>query len=137
MRIGAHFFDEVREKIEALRQKIAPYSAEFPEVSIDVKPSRFDESFSSAREILANGKAAKLVLIDQYGVDYVSDERFRELISFPTCDTLFFISSSTLHRFRDHPAIKQRIQRPDDYYHVHRAVADYYRTLLPRRRVIS
>ena len=83
------------------------------------------------KAILASTQAAKLVLIDQFGVDYVSDERFKELVTFPTCDVLFFISSSTLYRFRDHPAIKQRIERPDDYYHVHRAVMDYYRTLLP------
>lgn len=62
----------------------------------------------------------------------VSDDRFRQLVSFPTCDFLFFISSSTLYRFRDHPAIRQRIQRPDDYNHVHRAVVNDYRTLLPK-----
>jgi hypothetical protein len=53
------------------------------------------------------------------------------LVTFPTCDFLFFLSSSTLHRFHDHPAIKQKIARPDDYYQVHRVVLDYYRGLLP------
>jgi hypothetical protein len=62
----------------------------------------------------------------------VSEQVFRDLVSFPTTDFLFFISSSTLHRFRDHPAIKQKIARPEDYYHVHRAVLDYYRALLPK-----
>lgn len=52
-------------------------------------------------------------------------------MSFPTCDFLFFLSSSTLYRFRDHPAIKLKIARPEDYYHVHRAVLEYYRGLLP------
>ena len=64
-------------------------------------------------------------------MDYVSDETFKELVGFPTCDVLFFVSSSTLYRFREHPAIKQKVTRPDDYYHVHRAVADYYRALIP------
>jgi hypothetical protein len=29
------------------------------------------------------------------------------------------------------PAIKQKISRPDDHYHVHRAALEYYRSLLP------
>jgi len=56
---------------------------------------------------------------------------FSALVSAPTCDFLFFLSSWTLHRFRDHHAIKQKISRPDDHYHVHRAAVDYYRGLLP------
>ena len=52
------------------------------------------------------------------------------MVDSPTCDFLFFISSSTLHRFRDHPSIKQKIVRSDDYYHVHRAALDYYRSLI-------
>src|SRR6185503_1500182 len=70
-------------------------------------------------------------IIDQYGVDAVSDEVFRKLISFPTTDFIFFLSSSTLHRFRAHPSIKQKIEKPEDPYDVHRATVDYYRKLIP------
>jgi hypothetical protein len=52
-------------------------------------------------------------------------------VTSPTCDFLFFLSSSTLHRFRDDPAIKQKITRPDDYYQVHQVALDYYRGFLP------
>jgi hypothetical protein len=44
---------------------------------------------------------------------------------------MFFLSSSTLHRFRDHPAIKQKIAELEDSYDVHRAAVDYYRNLIP------
>ena len=71
------------------------------------------------------------MFIDQTGVAQVTPEVFRKLVNSPTCDFLFFLSSSTLHRFHDHPAIKQKIVRPDDYYHVHRAALEYYRSLLP------
>ena len=71
-------------------------------------------------------QAAKLVFIDQTGVAQVTPEVFLKLVNSPTCDFLFFLSSSTLHRFYDHPAIKQKIVRPDDYYHVHRAALEYY-----------
>ncbi len=82
--------------------------------------------------MLANPKAAKLVFIDQTGVGQVTSEVFQRLVISPTCDFLFFISSSTLHRFRDLPVIKQKIDRPDDYYHVHLAVLENYRSLIPR-----
>jgi three-Cys-motif partner protein len=133
MKIVAHFFDEDSHKIEALRVKTQEYSVDLSDAALEIEPVQFAESFARARRVLADKDSAKLVLIDQYGVDFVSDEVFRELLSFPTCDLLFFISSSTLHRFRDHPAIKQKIKRPDDYYHVHRAAVDYYRTLIPPR----
>lgn len=132
IRVEAHFFDEDPNKIDELREKTRTPFATVPDVRLEIEALDFDTAFPGARELLANYDSAKLVFIDQYGVDYVSDDRFKELMAFPTCDTLFFISSSTLYRFRDHPAIKQKIRRPDDYYHVHRAVVDYYRTLLPQ-----
>jgi hypothetical protein len=46
-------------------------------------------------------------------------------------DFIFFLSSSTLHRFRDHCAIKQKIGRPADSYDVHRMAVDYFRGLVP------
>jgi len=70
------------------------------------------------------------LIIDQCGVDEVSDAIFKELIGLPTTDFIFFLSSSTLHRFRDHPAIKQKIQKPEDSYDVHREAFEYYRKLV-------
>ena len=131
MQVSVHFYDEDRRNVDALREHVRTYAEQIPSVLVDVQPWAFELSLEAAREVLRRPTAAKLVLIDQYGVDYVSDSVFRELVECPTCDLLFFISSSTLNRFHGHPAIKQRIRRPDDYYHVHRAVADYYRALLP------
>jgi len=89
------------------------------------------KAFQTSTPLLEDESAAKLVFIDQFGVDEVTDEVFRKLVAAPACDFLFFLTSSTLHRFRDHPAIKQKIVRPDDYYHVHRKVLEYYQELLP------
>jgi three-Cys-motif partner protein len=132
VRIAAHFFDSDRAKVDQLRVRAAGPLADLSDVSVEIEPWNFDRAFESARPTLQRRDTAKLVFIDQFGVDVVSDDIFRELVSFPTCDVLFFISSSTLYRFRDHPAIKQKIQRPNDHYHVHRAVADYYHGLLPK-----
>ena len=52
-------------------------------------------------------------------------------MDFPATDFIFFLSSSTLHRFRDHPAIKQKIEKPEDSYDIHREAVAYYRRLIP------
>ena len=128
--IQFHFYDENSNKTAEHRENIANYGLRLQNVDFDIQPLRFDDAFRVSASTLADPKAAKLVLIDQTGVAQVTPEVFRKLVHSPTCDFLFFISSSTLHRFRDHPAIKQKIVRPEDYYHVHRVVLEHYRGLL-------
>jgi hypothetical protein len=111
--------------------------ARLPKVTLDVRPLKFEEAIQRCAATLANPQAAKLLFIDQFGVDHVTPEVFRQLVISPTCDFLFFLSSSTLHRFRDHPAIKQKITRPDDHYQVHQAALDYYRGFLPNAGLFS
>ncbi|HMV56407.1 MAG TPA: three-Cys-motif partner protein TcmP [Nitrospira sp.] len=129
--IHAHFYDEDSSKIARLQENIASRGLRLSNVHYDIRALRFDEAFQGSDSILADTQAAKLVFIDQTGVAHVTTEVFRKLVSSPTCDFLFFLSSSTLHRFRDHPAIWQKIDRPEDYYQVHRAALEYYRGLLP------
>ena len=131
VRIHVHFYDEDPDKIAQLKENIVAHGLNLPNVNFDIQPLRFDDAFSESAQTLADPHAAKLVFIDQTGVAQVTPEVFRKLVNSPTCDFLFFLSSSTLHRFHDHPAIKQKIVRPDDYYHVHRAALEYYRSLLP------
>ena len=131
VRIHVHFYDEDPKKIAQLEENIAAHRMNIPNVKFDIQPLRFDDAFSESAQTLASPQAAKLVFIDQTGVGQVTPEVFLKLVNSPTCDFLFFISSSTPHRFYDHPAIKQKIVRPGDYYHVHRAALEYYRGLLP------
>ena len=55
-------------------------------------------------------------------------------------DFLFFVSSSTIKRFGEHPNIRQHISLDPEqiertsYDKVHRLVLDYYRTLIPERQ---
>jgi three-Cys-motif partner protein len=132
--IRAHFYDEDSRKIAQLQGNISGHGLQVPNVIFDIQPLRFEDAFRTAELALADSQAAKLVFIDQTGVAHVTPEVFRKLVNSPTCDFLFFLSSSTLHRFRDHPAIWQKIDRPEDYYHVHRAALEYYRGLLRRDR---
>lgn len=129
--IHVHFYDEDSDKIARLKENIASHGLQLPNVTYDIQPLRFDDAFRVSESTLADTQAAKLVFIDQTGVAHVTPEVFCKLVRSPTCDFLFFLSSSALHRFRDHPAIKQKIDRPEDYYHVHRSALAYYKGLLP------
>ena len=133
VRITVHFFDIDPDKIATLRSNIASRDMELQGVDIDLRPLAFNQALEENQGILREQSFAKLLLIDQCGVDQVTEEIFGNLVAYPTTDFLFFISSSTLHRFRDHPAIKLKIVRPTDYYHVHRMALEYYRELLSDR----
>jgi len=130
--IIAHFFDADAEKIERLREAIQGLGGGVPGVQIDVRATPFARALKEYDRVLRDPSAAKLLIIDQFGVDEVSAAVFDQLLSFPRTDFIFFLSSSTLHRFRDHPAIKQKIERPEDSYHVHRAAFAYYRGRLSK-----
>lgn len=129
--VHVHFSDSSPTKIQELQANIESHELRLPRVSFDVQPLKFEAAMQRCAATLANPQAAKLIFIDQFGVDHVTPDVFHRLVNAPTCDFLFFLSSSTLHRFRDHPAIKQKITRPDDYYQVHQAALDYYRGFLP------
>jgi three-Cys-motif partner protein len=129
--ITVHLYDESRGKIEKLKNLLQTEDWSIPGVTIDCKAMAFKDALLAHQRVLIDRGAAKLLIIDQYGVDEVTDYVFGQLLSFQTSDFIFFLSSSTLHRFRDHPAIKQKIDRPDDSYDVHRVAVDYYRNLVP------
>lgn len=134
-RLHLHLFDALAANVDELRRTVPPLAASIGDLAApDIQQLRFHDALQQYAPILKDDESAKLLLIDQFGVDEVPAEVFRELVSFPRADFLFFISSSTLHRFRDHPAIEQKIERPNDPYHVHRAVLGYYRSLLPDLR---
>lgn len=131
VRVHAHFSDASPSKIKQLEANIDSHQLRLPQVKLDVQPLKFEKAIQHCAATLENPQAAKLLFIDQFGVDHVTPDVFRRLVSSPTCDFLFFLSSSTLLRFHDHPAIKQKITRPDDHYQVHQAALGYYRGLLP------
>lgn len=131
VRIAVHLLDKDQNKISSLRSILQSGEWDIRGVQLDCRPLAFQDALLEQGSLLSDSRVAKLLIIDQYGVDEVSDDVFRKLSSFPTADFIFFLSSSTLHRFRDHPAIKQKIEKPEDSYDVHRAAVNYYRRLVP------
>jgi three-Cys-motif partner protein len=131
VQVTVHFFDASSKKITALTTKINDHKLLPQGVRADIQSLEFTSAFTDFDLTLNSTTGAKLLLIDQFGVDTVTADVFRKLVGFPRTDFLFFISSNTLRRFRDHPAIKQKIRPTADHYQVHRAVVDFYRDLLP------
>lgn len=132
--ITVHFFDAAAKKIATLERTLQAASWKLPGVEIDVARLNFREALAAHDDALLARDTAKLLLIDQFGVSQVTPEVFRKLVAFPCADFLFFVSSATLQRFREHPAIKQKITPAADFNQVHHAVVEYYRQLLPAGR---
>lgn len=95
---------------------------------------------ATTQRILKNPKIGKFILLDQYGFKQIDDDIFTQLVGFPKTDFIFFISSSFIRRFKEHSNTRayidtQRISfdesRPED---CHRAIADYFRQLVPREK---
>lgn len=128
VRVHAHFFDKDPAKVETLRSIVEQERLAPPECHLDIRALDFEAALADARPILKRRDAAKLLLIDQTGIGAVSDDLFVEMIDWPTCDFLFFLASSALHRF---PFLKQGIKSAGDYRNIHRAAADYYRGRIP------
>lgn len=132
LKVSATFSDINADKIAALRANIVKSGLASDAIRSIVAVGGFDEQFREALQRMQSANAANLLIIDQYGVKHVSDDVFQTLIELDQTDFLFFVSSSYLHRFRDHPAIKRYhdFERPEDYYQVHNVVLEHYRKLV-------
>lgn len=136
IRVALHLSDANQGKISRLEQAISNSGIDFEPAVVDVKRSEFSARFEEARTKICNSRSANLLIIDQFGVKQVPEELFSRIIDLPTTDVLFFVSSNTFHRFANVPEVANLslpdYQRPTDYYRAHLAVADAYRSLVPK-----
>lgn len=105
----------------------------------EVKQLEFKELFKEQTiiNILKDKNIAKFLLLDQYGFSQIDDKIFKQLISFPKTDFVFFITSSFIKRFHSHPYVKTYLDtekinfdesRPNE---CHRIIAKYFRNIVP------
>ena len=84
--------------------------------------------------------SANLLFLDQTGIKHINEEIFSQIVNLKRTDFLFFISSSTIKRFNDHPSISQYIKLNSEdiertpYHKIHRLVLEYYRSLIPQNK---
>lgn len=142
------FNDSHKDKSNELKQNIEKYLAECKDKNnctncvyeYEVLNYNFQDIFTNPEitRILENKNLGKFILLDQYGFSQIDESIFKKLISYPKTDFIFFISTAYISRFREHPNIKKYINtskidfdniRPNE---IHRAVADYFRDLIPK-----
>jgi three-Cys-motif partner protein len=134
--INLHFNDSKKEYIEALKQNIIDSSLPTDKINIYFYNKDFVELFPELISKMEN--AANLIFLDQFGVKYVDEERFKVLIALPVTDIIFFISSSTFNRFHNDDNVtnviglssKEIQEKP--FYEIHRLVHQKYSELIPK-----
>ncbi len=94
----------------------------------------FNRFFDSMRQ------TANFLFLDQNGIKQITEEVFGKLTSLRQTDFLFFISSSYIKRFGEVEEFQKylKITKQDlegkSYYHIHRAVLNYYRSKIPEMK---
>jgi len=103
------------------------------------KQEEFKDVFQNDKfqSILNNGNYGKFILLDQYGFSQVDEDIFLKLVNAPKTDFIFFVSSSFIKRFNNHPYTKQYFDTNRIHFdeaqpkECHRLIAQYYRDIIP------
>jgi three-Cys-motif partner protein len=106
---------------------------------LDIINSDFKSIFNDKQiqSIFQNKHYAKFVLLDQYGFRQIDDNIFKQLIKYPKTDFIFFISSSFIKRFKEHPNTTMYIDTQKiDFENstpkeCHKIITDYFKELIP------
>lgn len=91
-------------------------------------------------DVLSSTKVGKFILLDQYGFSQIDDEIFNKLINYPKTDFIFFITSSFIKRFQEHPSVKAYINTRNLNFdesepkECHRIIANYFRNAIPNNK---
>jgi three-Cys-motif partner protein len=137
-KVTLYFNDKSRSKIRELEKNVSALNLSEKPYDIEYSNKEFDDAFNKYLQLMNESNTANFLFLDQSGIKHITDQVFKTIVDLPVTDFLFFTSSSTLHRFMDHPEIKKYISleevSPLSYYHVHRMVLEYYRSLIPVRK---
>jgi len=135
--VNLYFNEYLSSKKEELESKVWD-DPDLRPYSILIESKDFREAFHSQLSVLKKKRTANLLFLDQNGIKQISEDVFKSIVDLKTTDFLFFISSSTIKRFAEHPNIVQHIKlSPQEveetpYHRIHRLVLDYYKSLIPK-----
>ncbi len=132
--VDVYFNDSEAEKVDDLKDNIveAQLGAGPYELHFDNKD--FFEVFEALYPQMQG--SANLLLLDQHGFRFFSPDVFKRIRKLPFTDTLVFMSSSYVMRFKEQPEINRYLEThkifvgKTPYHHVHRAILGYYRSLV-------
>ncbi len=93
----------------------------------------------NVKAVLSNNNYAKFLVLDQFGFSQIDQNVFAELVNYPKTDFIFFIASSYVKRFKDHPYLKKYIDTTSIDFdeikpkEIHRRIASHYESLLGQK----
>lgn len=122
-------YDELKKVVKSEKYKSLPVHIETDSLEFKIA---FDKKYSD----MGSKGNANLLFLDQNGVKHITEEVFCKITNLKQTDFLFFISSSTIKRFADHPNICQHIKLNEKeventpYHKIHRLVLEYYKSLI-------
>ncbi|MCK0159669.1 three-Cys-motif partner protein TcmP [Allomuricauda sp. F6463D] len=137
VQINLYFNDSENDYIKTLKKNIEEFGIPMGKINIHFYNKDFIELFPELLPKMVN--AANLIFLDQFGVKYVNEERFKVLVGLPVTDIIFFISSSTFNRFHNDGNVtdviglsSEEIQKKP-FYEIHRLVHEKYSELVPEK----
>jgi three-Cys-motif partner protein len=137
IKICVVFNEFEKDKFELLIQNIDPI-ADRSLYDIKIYNGDFAVIFDKYYESMK--KTANFLFLDQNGIKQITETIFSKLITLKATDFLFFISSSFIKRFSELEEFNKylKITKQDlegkHYYHIHRIVLNYYRTMIPKEK---
>jgi three-Cys-motif partner protein len=132
--VDIYFNDSEAEKVDDLKQNIEQAHLGSGPYTLHFNNKDFFEVFRLLYPQMHG--SANLLLLDQHGFRFFSPAVFSQIRKLPFTDTLVFMSSSYVMRFKEQPEINQYLEThkifvdTTPYHHVHRAILEYYRTLV-------
>lgn len=135
--VSLHFNENDKQKYDELSARIL--SPEFAPGQYNkiVENLDFKVAFDNWYSKMNDRDTANLLFLDQYGVKHITEDVFKQIIGLKRTDFLFFISSSTIKRFADHPSIQAYFKLDKSeienipYHQIHRYMLNYYKSLIP------
>lgn len=127
------FNDSNATHIALLQQAID--SVRCPEQCCNIRYSvkKFHDALKNELPEMQKTTSACLAIMDQFGLSEITEDVILMLDTCPKTDFMFFITSSFISRFSEQKGVKERFNLKEcTYSNVHRAVCDYYKSLLPK-----
>jgi three-Cys-motif partner protein len=132
-----YFNDNDKSNFEQLQLEVAGWPPPLP-YNIQLENKDFIEAFQEELPSILDYQSANLMILDQFGVKYVTGDIFQQIIACPATDVIFFVSSNTIKRFisenniRRYIPLNEEMIRVIDLKEIHRFICnEYYRRLIP------
>ena len=138
LNVNLYFNEYDKSKNETLKEIILSEDKGSIPYNIKIENLDFKVAFDKEYPLMDNKHNVNLLFLDQTGVKHINETIFSKIINLKQTDFLFFISSSTIKRFAEHPSISQHLKlnvehvEKTPYHQIHRLVLEYFENLIPK-----